>query len=279
MEHLLENIKQEYGISISRFEKLTIGFDQHTIIYKLFLQTNEIYFLKIRLSNFNKLCINIPFWMSTKLNLPHLIDPIKTIKNKLFVKKYSCYLILFPFIDGQSGWDVSLTKDQFYEFGKFMSYLHSMDLSERYLDRFSVETYDGKYRNSVKNIFKGIKTESNNIIKKFFDVMQEHEKIIIQMIGYLEKILSEIEETNKKICLCHGDIHAGNILINKDNFYIVDWDTILLAPKEKDLMFIGGGIGNKWKNKEEIEYFYKGYGKEIRIDNNLIKYYRCERII
>jgi hypothetical protein len=42
--------------------------------------------------------------------------------------------------------------------------------------------------------------------------------------------------------LCHSDIHAGNILIDvNDDFYIVDWDNPILAPKEHDLMFIGGG--------------------------------------
>jgi spectinomycin phosphotransferase len=279
MEHLLESIKKEYGVSISRAEKLNIGLDQHTAIYKLFSQTNEIYFLKIRSGNFNELCVNIPFWISTKLNSPHLIDPIKTINNKLFVKISSFYLMLFPFINGQSGWDVSLTKEQFYGFGKFMFNLHSIDLPEKYLNCFAVETYNGIYRNSVKNVFGKIENGSNNIIKNFLDVLYENKKIVIEMIDYLEKVISEIDKKSKRMCLCHGDIHAGNLLINQDNFYIVDWDTIILAPKEKDLMFIGGGIGNKWKNDEEIEYFYKGYGKKLRIDNNLIKYYRYERII
>jgi spectinomycin phosphotransferase len=81
------------------------------------------------------------------------------------------------------------------------------------------------------------------------------------------------------MCLCHGDVHADNILINQNNFYIVDWDTIIVAPREKGLMFIGGGVGNKWNKLEEIEYFYYGYGKETDIDKKIIKYYRCERII
>jgi spectinomycin phosphotransferase len=152
-------------------------------------------------------------------------------------------------------------------------------LPEKYLNRSVVEAYDGKYRNSVKKILKETRNESNNIIINFFDVLKENERIIIEMIDCLEKISSELGKKSKRTCLCHGDIHAGNLLINKDSFYIIDWDTIILAPKEKDLMFIGGDIGNKWKKDEEIEYFYKGYGKELKIDINLIKYYRYERII
>jgi spectinomycin phosphotransferase len=93
----------------------------------------------------------------------------------------------------------------------------------------------------------------------------------------LENTINNISCEN--ICLCHGDIHAGNLLFGENGLYIVDWDTLVLASKEKDLMYIGGGIGNKWNKNDDIENFYKGYGQEIEIDKKLIKYYRCKRII
>ena len=47
--------------------------------------------------------------------------------------------------------------------------------------------------------------------------------------------------------VCHFDIHAGNILIDDDgSLYIVDWDDPILAPKERDLMYIGGGLLGGW---------------------------------
>ena len=61
--------------------------------------------------------------------------------------------------------------------------------------------------------------------------------------------------------LCHSDIHGGNVLINGNNpIYIVDWDEPIMAPKERDLMFIGGGVANVWNKPHEEEFFYKGYG-------------------
>ena len=107
--------------------------------------------------------------------------------------------------------------------------------------------------------------------------MEIYQKEIKEIINYLENIVNEICLTN--VCICHGDIHAGNLLITQSELYIVDWDTIVLAPKEKDLMYIGGGIGKKWSNEEDINNFYKGYGNEISIDKKLLKYYRCKRII
>jgi len=44
-------------------------------------------------------------------------------------------------------------------------------------------------------------------------------------------------------------------------------------------MYIGGGIGKKWSNDEDIKNFYKGYSHENETDKMLLKYYRCKRII
>jgi spectinomycin phosphotransferase len=113
----------------------------------------------------------------------------------------------------------------------------------------------------------------------FLYLLRNNENTLLEMINHLENITKKELKENRKMCLCHGDIHAGNILIDGNEFYVIDWDTIISASKEKDLMFIGGGIGNKWNKEEEIEYFYKGYGKGIEINKELIKYYRYERII
>lgn len=79
--------------------------------------------------------------------------------------------------------------------------------------------------------------------------------------------------------MCHSDIHAGNVLVvNEETIYIIDWDEPILAPKERDLMFIGGGVGNVWNNPHEIDYFYEGYGK-TNIDKTILSYYRHERIV
>ncbi len=60
--------------------------------------------------------------------------------------------------------------------------------------------------------------------------------------------------------------------------YIVDWDDPILAPKERDLMFIGGGIDEIWKSEREETVFYEGYGK-ADINLSALAYYRYERVI
>ena len=48
------------------------------------------------------------------------------------------------------------------------------------------------------------------------------------------------------------------LIDGKGDLYIVDWDAPIMAPKERDLMFIGGGVANVWNNPHEEDCFIKG---------------------
>jgi spectinomycin phosphotransferase len=286
-ETIPELIKKEYGIPVSCIERLDAGFDRYTHAYKLLSGGQDTFFLKIRSGNFTGSSLAVLSWLSEKTGLPNIIKPVKTLDGKLYRKTFSSCIALFPYIDGRPGWDVSFTKDQLVELGKFMSGLHSADVPNEYKNLIPLERYGQKYNRSVKKYLAGIKNKvyGNPVIMDFLYILKNNEITIRRMIDYLERPehLESITKKNMKdggaVCLCHGDIHAGNILVDKNSFFVVDWDTIVLAPKERDLMFIGGGVGNKWNKEEEIEYFYEGYGKSIKIDMELIKYYRYERII
>ena len=81
--------------------------------------------------------------------------------------------------------------------------------------------------------------------------------------------------------VCHSDIHAWNLLIDgNDHLYMVDWDNPIMAPKERDLMFIGAGLFSAGDHtpQEEETLFYQGYG-ETQINAVALAYYRYERIV
>jgi spectinomycin phosphotransferase len=277
--NIQEIILREYGFSTANIEELNIGLDVNTMVFKVSSIAQKQYFLKIRSKSFSESSINIPFWLSRKAGLSNIINPVETMDKKLYVKKSSSYIMMYPYINGKSGWDVTLTKEQFFEFGRFMHKLHSVKLPNNYLKTISMDKYNRKYIEMIKKYLKNYKKTSYNdsIIMDFITALEINQSKINDIICYLENTVNKISCEN--VCLCHGDIHAGNLLFSGNDLYIVDWDTLVLASKEKDLMYIGGGIGNKWNKNDDIEYFYRGYGQEIEIDKNLLKYYRYKRII
>ncbi len=102
---------------------------------------------------------------------------------------------------------------------------------------------------------------------------------ILKIIEHAEALAILIQKQPLDYVLCHADMHGWNLMVDKEALYIVDWDTLIFAPKERDLMFIGAGI---WVSSltaaEEESRFYKGYNQS-EINHDLLAYYRFERII
>ena len=109
--------------------------------------------------------------------------------------------------------------------------------------------------------------------------MKANANSIRRLVDHAEDLAKKIQKLFPKFVLCHSDIHAGNVLtVGNDSIYIVDWDNPIMAPKERDLMFIGGGVANVWNRPHEEELFYKGYGK-TDVNRAILSYYRHERIV
>jgi spectinomycin phosphotransferase len=70
-------------------------------------------------------------------------------------------------------------------------------------------------------------------------------------------------------------MHTGNLILDaEDRPWIIDWDEVVLAPRERDLMFsVGGGISTSMVTPENTAWFLEGYGP-VDIDADALSYYR-----
>ena len=65
-------------------------------------------------------------------------------------------------------------------------------------------------------------------------------------------------------------MHARNLIREPDGqVFVIDWDDVMLAPKERDFIFI---------RDPGADAFWEGYGHPP-IDWIALTYYRCERVV
>jgi len=101
---------------------------------------------------------------------------------------------------------------------------------------------------------------------------------INQLIDFLKRLASQLKKRTLPFVVCHADLHPANVLRdNAGNVFIVDWDEVMMAPKERDFIFLNEssfyGLASN-----SISSFLKGYGP-TEIDWAILTYYKLERAI
>jgi spectinomycin phosphotransferase len=149
-------------------------------------------------------------------------------------------------------------------------------------NRIPRETFSPQWREIVKGFQKQVEetTFADSTAATLAAFLRGKEDEISRLVKRAEVLAATLQRQSLPFIVCHGDIHAGNIFIDTtQKLYIVDWDTLILAPKERDLMFVGGGqFGSKRTAQAEETLFYRGYG-QTEADAVALAYYRYERIV
>ncbi len=62
-----------------------------------------------------------------------------------------------------------------------------------------------------------------------------------------------------------------------DHMFVIDWDDVMLAPKERDFLFVREAQADG-SALLDTPPFFQGYG-QTEIDWIALTYYRCERVV
>jgi spectinomycin phosphotransferase len=69
-------------------------------------------------------------------------------------------------------------------------------------------------------------------------VLHEHLDLITVWLDQLSTAAAQLAATPRRFVVTHGEPHPGNLIHTASGLRIVDWDTVALAPPERDLWMI-----------------------------------------
>jgi spectinomycin phosphotransferase len=278
---IISSLQSEFGLSISRFEFLPLGADPNTAVYQAITKNDTSYFVKLRMGNFEETALILPKFLHEQ-GIPNIIHPLATQMGQLWANVEEFKLIIYEFIQGRNGFEMDLSAHHWHEFGTALKKLHTSEIPPLIKNKIKCETYSSRWRDIVKEYMRMIETKSfvDPVVQDLSAFLKTKRDEIFDLLERTERLALKLGADSPPVTVCHSDVHAGNVLIDdNDSFYIVDWDNPILAPKERDLMFVGGGQGFRGHTaQEEQTLFYQGYG-EVEINPFALTYYRYERIV
>lgn len=278
---LMAFLKDAYGLTADKVMFLPLGADFNTAVYRVTATDGADYFLKLRGGKFLEASVTVPKYLADR-GIKQVIPPMLTKLGQVYSSLGSFKAILYPYLEGYNGVDAKLSEDHWVQFGTTIKKLHEIDIPSSITKDVPRETFPSKWRETVKAFLMRIESEvfEEPVSSKMALFLNSKRCEILKIIERAEALAILIQKQPLNYVLCHADIHGWNLIIDKEAaLYIVDWDTLIFAPKERDLMFIGAGI---WVSSltaaQEESLFYQGYG-QTEINHDAIAYYRFERII
>ena len=273
-------LRQAYGIEAARVTFLPLGADANTAVYRVQGRDGTPYFLKLRWGAFDRTSVELPRFLCDQ-GVRHIIAPLPALSGLLWADLHDGKAILYPYVEGRDGYAVRLSERQWVELGAALRRIHSLVLPAALAGRIRRETYSPRCREAVREAMGRLDEAIDEpVAARLAAFLEGKRDEVLFLVGRAETLGHGLQSHPPEPVLCHSDLHAGNLLIDGGGgFFIVDWDEPILAPRERDLMFIGGAQGFAGYSAEEEEaLFYRGYG-HVEIDPAALAYYRYERIV
>ena len=274
-------LADEFGLFVAQLDFLPLGADLNTAVFRATTPDNTKYFVKLRSGKFEPASVAVPAFLS-RLGIKQVVPSLLTAAGQHWANVDKYKVILYPFVDGHNGFEIDITDAQRIEFGAAMRQFHTAPIPPEITKNIPSETFSAQWREKVKTFLMQVEAQSfiDPLAAELAEFLRVQKALTIELVNRAERYAAHLQQQQPEFILCHGDIHGWNLLIDaQGNLFMVDWDTLIFAPKERDLMFVGSGLaGNGHTLAEESALFYQGYG-QTTINEIALAYYRYERII
>jgi Phosphotransferase enzyme family len=75
-------------------------------------------------------------------------------------------------------------------------------------------------------------------------LLAEHAEPVRRVLAHHDELVAIARAQPARTVLTHGEPHPGNTMLTADGWRLIDWDTVLVAPPERDLWMLDPGDGS-----------------------------------
>ena len=272
---ITEQLECHYGIRIRELKFLPVGNDQRAWAYRVESYTGA-YFLKLRKGGTKPASLTVPHYLHA-LGIEQVVAPLETVSGGLLASDGKFDFILYPFIDGRSAWRMPLTLSQWHCWGTSMRLIHGSSLSSPALDAAERDVFGVKWLKTIDRVEAVLRRRDyrGEVAAEAARVWRDRTAEIQRCRRRYREIGALLEADPPPFVLCHADIHTANIILDvQGELRIVDWDEIVIAPKERDLMF----FVHDGHTQAETDAFFAGYGSG-EINWLALAYYKYDWVV
>ena len=270
-EVILRALEDCYSIREAMLEFVPRGLDAAAWAYRVDAG-GQAYFLKVSRRTEDTTGAWVPLFLSEQ-GIGRVIPTMIAKSGTAHAIVDGLMYRLQHFVAGRSALDARMPAHKWEEFGAFLRTLHALELPAEVSSQLRREQFESRRWNRVSELQGSIhhRSSADPLAAEMLEFWRAHEAKVAVILERTAALAKSVKQAEHPMVLCHADVHTNNILLGDDGrLYVIDWDDAMLAPKERDLMFVLAEAG-----KTERESFFAGYG-EVAVEAPVLAYYQCE---
>jgi spectinomycin phosphotransferase len=285
-EQLRLCLQEQYDLISTTFDFLPLGLDSRAGVYRVVNEQGASYLLKARSNALYEPACLIPRYLYDQ-GIASVVAPLPTRSGALWAGRAVAEtrlgdwtVIVYPFINGDTSW-TGMTDEQWRQVGTTVKQIHLVVLPSHGFELLRKETFDPtNYALQVRTFeTQHIYSEAGGVSERVLrSSWLAHQTTISTVVASLEKLARVLRERSGPYVICHADLHPANLLRTPtDQVFVIDWDEVMLAPKERDFIFVRDTPAAS-PALPGSSAFFQGYGP-TEIDWTALTYYHYERVI
>ncbi|MSP13741.1 MAG: aminoglycoside phosphotransferase family protein [Chloroflexi bacterium] len=271
-ERLLACLQEQYDLSAVTLDFLPLGLDTRAGVYRAVSEQGTPYFLKAKYGSLYKPSCLVPGYLRDQ-GIAAVVAPLTTRQGTLWTQVGAWTLIVYPFIEGDTGWNPAMTSGNWQAVGTALKQIHRVALPPGGFPSMRTETFDpAEYCLEVYTLetHQAGSESGSKVEHALRSSWMAHQSTIHAVVTSLVEIAGLLQGRSGAHVICHADLHPGNIIRDQaGHVFIIDWDDVMLAPKERDFIFV---------EEQTPSPFMQGYGP-AEIDWTALAYYCYERVV
>jgi spectinomycin phosphotransferase len=268
-------VEAGFGIRVTALAFLPVGNDAASWAYRVQAAPGRAYFLKVRAGADRAPGAVVPSHLQ-RLGVPHVLAPLASGTGAPNVLVDGFTLALYPMLDARTGAEGGLSPRQWRQLGAALRQLHAVRLPRelaRLVGREAFRPTGRELIDDLEALLAGA-AAGDRPARELAGFWRARQGVIDGLVERADALGRQLARLSFPRVLCHADLHTWNVLVDADQQpWIVDWDEAILAPRERDLMFVVGGIGHGLVRPGDTDRFFQGYGR-AQVDPRLLAYYR-----
>jgi spectinomycin phosphotransferase len=278
LDWLRRALADSYGLDVDRFGRPGGGKDPVARSYVASAADGRRFLVKVRPASAPRELAAEATAALQRAGLPYVVAPEATRSGTVTAVVGAASITVTPFVDALPAWGrAGLSAAQWTGLGAFARRLHAVELAADLLARLPVERYRPPELELVAAVDAAAAALPSDA-GPAADVAaswRTHRALILGIAQRTNELGEVVRARSLPLVVCHADLHTGNVLVDDaGGMWVVDWDELVRAPRERDLMFVIGGISEALVRPEDTARFLDGYG-EVDVDPIALAYYRC----